>query len=372
MTASMDPDNGIVSSSKTMNTPLNNSPHNPYPRKKLSLCMTTRNRAKLLGQTLDSILSQVTEEVEIIIIDGASTDETEEVVRGYQEKFPSLHYHRKDINSGVDRDYNASIEAAQGEYCWFMSDDDLIKPGALRTVLDATEKGYSAIIVNAEDWNADFTVRVGKNRLPFTTDRVYHPQEFEQFFIDTAHHLSFIPGLVIRRDIWLSRERERYFGSWFAHVGVVFQCPLPDDAFVIADPLIAIRNGNISWGSKIFEIWLIRWPDLIWSLTNFPDSIKSKICSRNLSQNWKSLFAYRSLGNYSINDYNNFILTKTKNGMSRIIPFIISKIPIRLANILSFFYSIIVAPRSRVPFFNIINSKYFIFSTLVKYFNRRR
>jgi len=342
---------------------------NPHYRKKLSLCMTTRNRAKLLGQTLDSILTQMTEEVEIVIIDGASTDETGEVVRGFQEKHPSLRYYRKDTNSGVDRDYNASIEAAQGEYCWFMSDDDLIKPGALRRILDASGKGYSAIVVNGEDWNADFTVRLGKNRLPFTTDRVYHTQEFDQFFIDTAHHLSFIPGLVIRRDIWLSRERERYFGSWFAHVGVVFQQPLPNAEFVIADPLIAIRNGNISWSSKIFEIWLIRWPDLIWSLANFPDSVKNKICSKNPTQNWKSLFAYRSLGNYSISDYNEFIVKKTDNTISRVMPFIISIIPIRIANTISFIYSIIVAPVSRVPLFNIINSKYFILQKLVKHIN---
>lgn len=341
----------------------------PRSRIKLSLCITTLNRAKLLGQTLDSILSQATEEVEIVIIDGASTDETGEVVRAYQEKHPSLHYCRKDTNSGVDRDYNASIEAAQGEYCWFMSDDDLVNPGALRRVLDSTEKGYSTIIVNAEDWNADFTVRLGKNRLPFTADRVYLPREFEQLFIDTVYHLSFIPGLVIRRDIWLSRERERFFGSWFAHVGVVFQQSLPDAAFVIADPLIAVRNGNISWGSKIFEIWMIRWPSLIWSLANIPDPVRNKICSKNPAQNWKSLFAYRSLGNYSITDYNKFITPITNKKTSRIIPFIISIIPIRIANTISFIYSIIVAPVSRVPLFNIINSKYFIFHKLVKYFN---
>ncbi len=334
--------------------------------------MTTRNRAKLVGQTLDSILPQVTEEVEIVVVDGASTDGTEEVVRSYQKRFPSLAYHRKDRNSGVDRDYNASVEAARGEYCWFMSDDDLVKPGALRRVLDAVEKGYSAIVVNAEDWNDDFTLRLAKNRLSFTTDRVYRPGESERFFIDTVYYLSFIPGLVIRRDLWLSRERERYFGSWFAHVGVVFQRPLPDGALAIADPLIAIRNGNISWGSRIFEIWLIRWPELIWSLPGFSDSTKRRICPKNPSKNLKSLFAFRALGNYTINDYRKFIMNGTSHGMSRYISFLISITPIMLANTLSLLYSLIVFPKSSIPFYNITRSEYCIFFRLFQRIRRER
>jgi len=292
----------------------------------------------LLGKTLDSVLPQMTDEVEIVIIDGASTDETEDVVRGFLEKHPSLHYYRKNTNSGVDRDYNASIEAARGEYCWFISDDDLIKPGALRRILELAEKGYSAIVVNAEDWNADFTVPLGKNRLPFAVDRVYQPQEFDQLFIDTVHHLSFIPALVIRRDIWVSREREKYFGSWFTHVGVVFQSPLPSDTFLVAAPLVAIRNENISWVGRMFEIWMIRWPDLIWSFPHFSDSLKEMICPKNPSMDWRALLAYRAKGAYTFKEYKQHILPRTTDIKFRLLAALVSVIPPSFINTLSFIY----------------------------------
>jgi len=304
----------------------------------LSICMTTRNRAEFLRQSLGSILPQAEERVEVVIIDGASTDGTGEVGREFQAKHPRVRYIRMERNSGVDRDYDAAVEAARGEYCWFMSDDDLLKPGAVRTVLEETRKGYSVIVANAEDWNSDFTTLLKGRRLPLDRDRIYPPSERERFFVDTAHHLSFIPALVIRRDLWRSRDREKYFGSWFAHVGVVFQRPLPGDALVIADPLIRIRNANISWGSRVFEIWAIRWPRLIWSLDDFGDPLKERICPANPAGNWRTLLAYRAAGAYSRNEYRRFILPGAAGPASRLLFSLISVTPPSLINAASFVY----------------------------------
>lgn len=304
----------------------------------LSICITTRNRADFLRQTMASILPQVSSRVEVVIVDGASTDHTRQVVLEYQGKFPCLRYFRMETNSGVDRDYNATVEAARGEYCWFMSDDDLFKPGAIRTILDETSKNYSVMIVNAEDWNSDFSERIHERRLPVDHNRVYAPSERERLFIDTAHHLSFIPALVIRRDIWMSREREKYFGSWFAHIGVVFQTPLPSDAILIAAPLVAIRNENISWGRRMFEIWMIRWPDLIWSFPNISDSSKEKICPKSPTRDWRALLAYRAKGAYSLKEYKQHILPNTADIRLRILPALVSVIPLSFINILSLIY----------------------------------
>ena len=49
----------------------------------LSICIATYNRANFIGETLDSIILQLTEDVEVVIVDGASTDNTREVVESY-------------------------------------------------------------------------------------------------------------------------------------------------------------------------------------------------------------------------------------------------------------------------------------------------
>ncbi len=51
----------------------------------LSICIATYNRAEYIGETLESIIPQVTDEVEIVIVDGASTDNTSSVVKHYIE-----------------------------------------------------------------------------------------------------------------------------------------------------------------------------------------------------------------------------------------------------------------------------------------------
>ena len=51
-----------------------------------------------------------------------------------------------------------------------------------------------------------------------------------------ASYLSFIGGIIIQRQLWRARDKASYFGSYFIHVGVVFQQPLPGDTLVIAEP----------------------------------------------------------------------------------------------------------------------------------------
>jgi len=55
---------------------------------KLSVCISTVNRAAFLGATLENLVAQATEELEIVVSDNASTDETGKVVAEYALRFP--------------------------------------------------------------------------------------------------------------------------------------------------------------------------------------------------------------------------------------------------------------------------------------------
>ena len=100
----------------------------------LSICIATYNRAAYIGVTLDSIISQLTDDVELLVVDGASTDSTEEVLHTYIKKSNRIRYIRLAAKGGVDQDYDKSIEFARGEWCWLFTDDDLLKPGAIAAV----------------------------------------------------------------------------------------------------------------------------------------------------------------------------------------------------------------------------------------------
>jgi abequosyltransferase len=65
------------------------------PHISLSICIPTYNFGKFIGQTLESIIPNLTEAVEVVILDGGSTDDTADVVAQKQRNFPQIQYHRQ-------------------------------------------------------------------------------------------------------------------------------------------------------------------------------------------------------------------------------------------------------------------------------------
>ena len=95
---------------------------------KLSIPVPVYNFAEFLPETLQSIVSQEgAEQVEIIVVDGASTDNTPQVMAEFCAKYPNVRYHRLPEKGGIDRDMAKSVEVSSGEYCWLFSGDDIMK-----------------------------------------------------------------------------------------------------------------------------------------------------------------------------------------------------------------------------------------------------
>jgi abequosyltransferase len=304
----------------------------------LSICIATRNRGAFIGATLESIICQATDEVEIVVLDGASTDDTEEVIRLYQERFPRLRYFRQETNSGIDRDFAKAVDLAHGEYCWLFCDDDLLKAGAIRVVLDAIKCDYPLIIANSEVRNADLSKLLEPRRLPFKENRIYKSNDNHLLLSDTGAYLSFIGCVIIKRQLWETREKENYFGSYFIHVGIIFQQPLPGDALVVAEPLVAIRYANASWLGKYFEIWMFKWPSLVWSFADLPDSVKYRVCPKEPWRSPKTLLHFRAKGLYTKREYAELLKPRLGSYWARVVSNASAQFPGRAANLIVFVY----------------------------------
>jgi len=326
----------------------------------LSICITTRNRVSFLVETLSDLLGQATGEVEIVVLDAASGDGTKQTAEAIAAANPSLSYQRRETNQGIDRDYASAADLARGDYVWFMSDDDLLAPGAVEKVLHACRKGYALIVVNAEDWNADFSERLGGPRLPIREDREFHCDRFVELFETVGHFLSFIPGIVVRKEIWSSREKEPYFGSFFTHLAVLFQAPLPGATLVISEPLVRIRNGNVSWSGRGFEIWMVRWPSLITSLKALPESSRRKVSH---PEPWKipaKLVEFRAMGAYSLEEYRKWIAPREPSGLVRASAIAVAITPGALVNSLCLGYFLLLARGRKIPLFHLRTSRFYV------------
>ena len=94
--------------------------------KRVSIVIPTRNRAHLLPATLASAFASAADP-EVIVIDDASTDDTEPVCRA----IPEITYIRMDSPAGTSEARNEAIRRAASEYIAFLDDDDLRLPGSI-------------------------------------------------------------------------------------------------------------------------------------------------------------------------------------------------------------------------------------------------
>src|SRR5512143_3610423 len=328
---------------------------------RLSICIATLNRARFLKETLDSILGQATGEVENVIVDGASSDGTEEVVRGFQQRFSGVLYIRREKAMGVDRDFDAAVQHANGEYCWLLCDDDILKPGAVAKVLSETRREHSLLVANADVWDAGYSTLLEERRMKIDEDRVYPSSGIEALFADTAGYLTFIGGVVIRKELWMGRERERYFGTEFIHVGVIFQAPLPGTALVISKPLISIRYGMAQWTERSFDIWMFKWPELVWSLPDLSDDVKIHTTRREPWRLLKNLLVYRAMGAYSHKVYQDKVRNRIQDRGRCAIPCLVSILPGRVLNLLGVAYFGLFHRQALMPLVDLMNSRFCLF-----------
>ncbi len=91
-------------------------------RSLVSVVIPSYNRANVLPRAVKSVLAQTYQDFEIIIIDDCSKDNTQEVVKNFND--PRIRYIRHEINKGGNAARNTGIKAANGEFVAFLDSDD--------------------------------------------------------------------------------------------------------------------------------------------------------------------------------------------------------------------------------------------------------
>lgn len=98
----------------------------------LTIAIPTYNRCDYLKQTLTAILAQKSDEVNIVICDNCSQDDTAEYLASLGE---SITYFRQEINVGADNNFISCLTHATGDYVWTLCDDDIPCSNTLDSIL---------------------------------------------------------------------------------------------------------------------------------------------------------------------------------------------------------------------------------------------
>ena len=110
----------------------------------VTIVITSYNYGRTVGEAIASALGQSYENIEVLVLDNASTDDSVEVTRAIRD--PRLRIVARKSNIGIQKNHNDGIARARGEYVVFLSADDLLLPNLVTITTENTPQSISSIL----------------------------------------------------------------------------------------------------------------------------------------------------------------------------------------------------------------------------------
>lgn len=106
----------------------------------ISIVIPAYNYAHFLPDAINSVVQQDVADIEVLIFDDCSTDDTQAVAESFCRKDPRIKYFRNAQNLGATPNVNQSMRRASGEYVVLLGADDMLEPGSLNTLKTALDQ----------------------------------------------------------------------------------------------------------------------------------------------------------------------------------------------------------------------------------------
>ncbi len=138
--------------------------HPADERPLVSVVLPTADRASVLPKAIDSVLTQRYDRLEVVVVDGGSTDGTRALVDSYDD--PRLEYVRRDSPAGVSAARNQGIRRSSGEFVAFIDSDDCWRPDALERQVAALREAppdYGVAYCGIEKREGEPITRTGES-----------------------------------------------------------------------------------------------------------------------------------------------------------------------------------------------------------------
>ena len=226
---------------------------------KVSVIIPVYNTEKYLARCIDSVVSQSFDDIEIICINDASTDNSLEVLKMYAKFDNRINIINKQINGGLSVARNIGCSIAKGEYLMFVDSDDLISTNAVEILYNNAVQNNSDVVLFA-------FVKGSSDILPKSIVGVPECQNLGSFNANTlpANILKLIPLTT-----WCKFYKTQFLkdNSISFYEGIIYEdVPFWAEVFTRAKSIIYVneplyfyrenRDGQITkdCGTKLFDI----------------------------------------------------------------------------------------------------------------------
>ncbi len=225
---------------------------------KVSICIPQYNRINYLLRSLEIISRQTYNNIEIVVSDDCSSDETEEKIKelALSYKYPII-FSKNPVNQGYDRNYRKCIELATGDYAFVIGNDDsIVGDESIAKLVDFLESSHLPEVGFC-------------NMIEERTDNTYIQRATQTNVLGSGADVaikyyscfSFVGGLIYKKSTFDKYNTDKYDGSIYAqmYLGVLMiasGCALFSlkDPFVLKDMLLEGKFRN-SYRDRIAKRW---------------------------------------------------------------------------------------------------------------------
>ncbi|SNR17699.1 glycosyltransferase family 2 protein [Tenacibaculum jejuense] len=211
----------------------------------ISIITVTYNSEETIKDTIESVLNQSYENIEYIIVDGASKDTTLNIIRLYEEKFAEKKFAYSWISesdSGIYDAMNKGIDIAKGKLIGIINSDDWYELDAIEKVVNLFQKNSKAIISGAMN-RVTHEKKVYKTMLNKNISNVSN-------FMPINHPASFVP-----KDIYTSIGKFDTYYKLSADYDFMFRAFKANIPFLYTeDLLVNMRNSGAT--SQVKNLWI--------------------------------------------------------------------------------------------------------------------
>ncbi len=167
---------------------------------KISVIIPIYNTGLYLSECIDCIINQTLKDIEIILINDGSYDNSEEICLKYKDKYSNIKYYYQE-NQGASVARNKGLEIASGEFIYFMDSDDTINDKFLETSYNIAVKEKSDIVItslNIVNW-----LNIDKSKISWiSTCQMF----VRKSFLDKHNDVRFIPNMFFGEDPFLAHS----------------------------------------------------------------------------------------------------------------------------------------------------------------------
>jgi glycosyltransferase involved in cell wall biosynthesis len=217
----------------------------------VSICIPTYNRAGMASKAIDSALAQTYTNIEVLVVDNASSDTIESLVTAYSD--PRVKFYRNSRNLGMYGNFNRCIELAKGKYIHILHSDDYIDAGFTETCVAFLETHPD---IGMTFGTALSVLSVGDTKKNSSAQPVLYdiPEGFKKI-LEVRSFIS-CPTVTVRRAVY---ESVGYYPLEYPYSGDFYQWICIAQHFRIAYLPNAILYYRMGTHSESFQL-LFRTP----------------------------------------------------------------------------------------------------------------